>query len=189
MSLSDINKSIIELRSDYERNQMNYFTENDLVSSLYTILNRNLDKKWGLHSELRPYRINRKRMTLDGKNEWTEINLKSPSAGARVDLAVISRDEKYFEDAKTTAGNRFTRYWRLPLYPIEAFQAAIELKVRVSGNLRAIIKDIEKLSKIRLTNAQCQVFLLVFDRKGDPRTISEIRELAQANEINFISFP
>lgn len=71
------------------------------------------------------------------------------------------------------------RYWRFLIYPIEAFQAVFECKMRVQGNLSNIREDIKKLVKIKKGNSNCLTYMIVLDREASPISMNTIREYAR----------
>lgn len=167
-----------------------FLTESDVVSSLFCMLkdemkNRNVEG-FKVHVGLRPYIDgSNEKLVLKAKNssplgwEWKEH--KPKNSGAVVDVVVIDGKQRYFKKALEYEAKKIKKYWRLVNYPLEAFAVCIEVKIRVSGNMDRIEKDINELRKIRKTKKDCLVYFLVVDRKASIESIKEIRELCDKN--------
>jgi hypothetical protein len=153
-------------------------TEGDAASLLFCILkNRMKDTKFStfkIHSELRPFieEENKHKVIKRKGAEWEWAEHEPENSGAVVDIVIIDSDQEY---EKTACEKSDGKYWRIVSYPLEAFHACIEVKIRVSGNIRNIEKDISKLCKIREHNKQCLVYLTVVDRKAKPGDIEKIK--------------
>jgi hypothetical protein len=181
-----VRQCIDRIKRDYEDYREGFLTEGDATSSLFCKL-KNVMRKHGvteleIHRELRPYALDGAEAKVirlvDGAVDWAIHEPKN--AGAVVDLAIIERDEKYFNEAEKTSSQE---YWRILSYPLDAFVACIEVKVRVAGNIRRIRKDIEKLDRIRNTlqkrGKNCLVHLMVLDRRAPDKSIRTIAAMCR----------
>lgn len=183
-----VNQCVGRVTRDYENYKEGFFTEGDATSSLFCILKDSIRKHYAtkheVHRELRPYiscgeeAETRVLRLVDGAVDWT--TQKTKNTGAVVDLVIIERDEKYFDEAEKTSSQE---YWRILSYPLDAFVACIEVKVRVAGNIRRIRKDIEKLDRIRNTlqkrGKNCLVHLMVLDRRAPDKSIRTIAAMCR----------
>ena len=148
--------------------------------------NRNVEG-FKVHVGLRPYRKRSdEKLVLVAKDspseEWGWKEQK-PNSGAIVDVVVIDGKRKYFDQACTDEKIKNKECWRLVTYPLEAFAVCIEVKIRVSGNMDRIKKDINELRKIRETKKDCLVYFLVVDRKASIKSIKKIKELCDKNNV------
>jgi len=181
--LNDLKGLVEECLKEFVRNYGNdaypyeLLTEGDAASLLFCILkNRMKGPKFStfkIHSELRPFieEENKHKVIKRKGSEWEWAEHKPENSGAVVDIVIIDSDPEYSKKAEKSE----RKYWRIVSYPLEAFHACIEVKIRVSGNIRNIKKDISKLCKIREHNKQCLVYLTVVDRKATSEDIKEIK--------------
>ena len=79
------------------------------------------------------------------------------------------------------------RYWRILSYPLEAFRAAIMVKIRVKGNLLGIRKDIQVLRLLHKRNPECLPFLFICDRMSSEKNKAEIKRYCPS-EVRLIFF-
>jgi hypothetical protein len=181
-----IEDSIEEILKDYKREERSYLTEGDVICRLFLALSHKL--KVFVHSQMRPYARSGKDVLVIINGEWEKGN--KANKGSLVDLAIIDTDEKFWKDAfkkaKNDQGSKL-RYWRILSYPVEAFLAAIEVKIRVRGNVSRIYKDIEKLVAIRKKNPKCLAYLVVLDRCATPEDLEKIGRRAANENISFFS--
>lgn len=112
-------------------------------------------------------RISDEEVITEGK--WKR-QIKS-NAGNVVDLAVLTMGEKdrYWNIVLKKAikdkykkyrheNREGVRYWRTLSYPVEAFLSAIEIKVRVRGNKKRILKDIDNLHCLKNENSKFDLY-------------------------------
>jgi len=180
-----VDRSIREVRDAYKRSERNFLTEADIVSSLIQALRKHVQcDRIAIHSQLRPFLKKNGKVKVIGeerskdksrKRRW--IEQKRANKGARFDIALVSRDEKHWkkalENAKEDQGGKL-KYWRILSYPLEAFHAIVETKVRVSGNIDEIRGDIERLVMVRQENPRCLTFLVVMDKKAKSKDLERI---------------
>jgi len=141
-----------------------------------------------IHSELRPW-IKNGNEILRG-DQWVNLERARVNYAAKVDLAIT--DPEYFKDAYEKIrkiqglGDRL-KYWRILLYPLKAFHAIFEIKVRVSGNKRRIVDDLNKLSLLYCRNKTCKYYLIVLDRAATNKQMLSIKnEALKHPHIKFI---
>jgi hypothetical protein len=155
---------IIQEFSDDARYKL---TESDLVMYTHTAISDKVGRH-RIHSELVPYlRENGNLKVIRKINDEIKWASYTPR-GMRFDLCVLKPDKKYFEDAvqvrtERTHDSRIHRS-RIPLYPRKAIKIAIEFKVRGTGGLVKIKKDIRKLSLLCSTDSDCIGFFVLLDR-------------------------
>lgn len=184
-------KAIVEdclkkLVKHYEEQEEDFLTEGDVASSLFCMLkdemkNRNVEG-FKVHVGLRPYKdtnlVLKAKDSDSGEWEWKKHEPKN--SGAVVDIVIVEKKNQHFTKAKKLSPEN---YWRLVTYPLESFVVCIEVKIRVSGNMDRIEKDINELWKIRETKEDCLVYLLVVDRKISIKNIEKIKELRDKNNV------
>lgn len=99
--------------------------------------------------------------------------------GSIVDIIVIDSDESYWKDAcrkaKKDQGSRKLKYWRIVSYPVKAFRAAIEVKVKVRSNFSGIRRDVKKLETLKEADSDCLLFLVVLDRRASVEDLDEVK--------------
>jgi len=181
-----VEECLRKLVKSYEEHEEDFLTERDAVCTLFCMLKDEMKKGneegFKIHSELRPYiegkNTNRVIKQVKGVVKWKEH--KPKNSGAVVDIVIVSSKQKYFERAKEFSSKK---YWRLVTYPLEAFVACIEVKIRVSGNIKRIEKDIDKLCKIRDTKKNCLVYLVVVDRKASADSKKRIEKCCRKNGV------
>jgi len=166
-----------------------FLTEGDVASSLFCMLkcemkNQNVEG-FKVHVGLRPYRkrSNEKLVLMlkDSPSKEWKWKEQKPNSGAIVDVVVIDGKRKYFDQACTDEKIKNKECWRLVIYPLEAFAVCIEVKIRVSGNMDRIEKDINELRKIRETKKDCLIYLVIVDRKASKEDIEKVRNLCNDN--------
>jgi len=194
-------EAIHQLVEDYQLDaeQGRFLTENDAACRLFALLDEKSNAyDIGVHSELRPFCCGDHtndvknclviRENKDGKIAWDKQGDDAKN-GSRVDICLISQNGRYLKKAKLKAkfdqlGPNFDhagtdlKYWRILSYPVEAFQAAIEIKIKVHKNMTRIKKDIEKMAVLKQNNDQCQTYLVVLDRQADHKYIEKIKNIA-----------
>jgi len=174
-----------ELAELYQDEKSMFLTENDVVLWLGRMLHDVVGQGLEVHSELRPWIPED---LVIRANKWDE--LKQLNWCSKVDLAVT--DSKYFQLAydkiKKIQGKKSgLKYWRILLYPLEAFRAVFEVKARVSGNLDLIYEDIEKLSLMQCRHEDCEYYLLVFDKAASDEHLKQIEEeVSRYDSINYV---
>lgn len=145
-----------------------------------------------IHSELRPYDFKKRKAIHDEK--WSDI--KQVNHAAKFDLTLVETSEQYWYQAfqhildhqSKNIKKKRIRYWRFLVYPLRAFKAAIEFKIRVQGNKDNIMKDVKKLSLLHQKNTCCLKYLIILDRKASDRTIQTIiEEISQREGIQLIT--
>ncbi len=168
-----------KIRTDYNDNyHEKYFTESDVVIGLARHLaNCNSDGA-GVHSELRPFFGDSKSREVIGSKKSDWVHTDKTVEGACVDLAVVKYGV-HLKKASSLKANIQTEYWRMPLYPVEGFKAAIEVKVRVKGNVHAIENDMKKLSLIRSKNNSCLCYVLILDALAKDKQNNKLKKLMQ----------
>ncbi|MCD6474586.1 MAG: hypothetical protein J7K47_06780 [Thermoplasmata archaeon] len=191
-----IEKAIGNILTDYKKNEKRYTTEGDVVAHLFCELQKVFKKKEEiiLHSQVRPFdkdKESKVRVIKEGK--W--IEQPQANAGSVVDLAILTMGEndKYWEIAfekamKDQYKNKYKnknglKYWRILSYPVEAFLAAIEIKVRVDNNKKRIFEDIDKLHCLKSKNPNCLTYMLVLDRYASKNILRSIEERAEEKEV------
>ena len=168
-----VEKVIEEVLEDYEKDEdkKTYTTEGDIVSHIFArLLEAPIwDKNIKIHSQVRPFKgeIGKEKVIRDGK--WKDQQGKA-NAGSVVDLAILDMRDRYWKKALEKAikdqfgegrSEGSLRYWRILSYPVEAFRAAIEVKIRVRGNRKKIFKDVEKLCAIKRENPECLTCMVI----------------------------
>jgi len=190
-----VEECLSKLVRAYEADCENFLTESDVASSLSCLLKDKMKKQdvgeFRVHSGLRPY------IEEDGKDalvlrtedsssiEWKWKKHEPKNSGSVVDIVIVSKKRDYFEKAKDTSATILKKYWRLVTYPLEAFKVCIEVKIRVSGNIKRIKRDINKLRMIREANKDCLVYLIVADRRALPTSKENIKNCCEENDIPF----
>ncbi len=147
---SAIAAAIESVARRYSANPRGYLTESDLVVELASELKRRV-RGWSLrvHCGLRP-RWN-DAVIRDGA--WVRLQMERRGPfGHAIDVAIIDDSDEPWEKALEWVEG--VKYWRVLSYPVEAFVAAIEVKVRVHNNLRRIRLDIESLRAMREANRE-----------------------------------
>ena len=191
-----VEKVIEEVLEDYEKDEdgKTYTTEGDIVSHIFARLSAPVgDRNIKIHSQVRPFKgeIGKEKVIRDGK--WKDQQGKA-NAGSVVDLAILDMRDRYWKKALEKAikdqfgedrSEGSLRYWRILSYPVEAFRVAIEVKIRVRGNKKKILKDVEKLCAIKRESPECLTYMVIADRCAPPNTISDIKEYAERNGIKF----
>ncbi len=168
----------------YNKSQQDFLTEGDSVSSLFCILKKEMERRdikgFKIHRELRPYTEERDTKYVikveDKEAKWGKQETRN--SGAVVDIVIVDDDMEYFEAARDYSPRK---YWRILSYPLEAFVACIEVKIKVFGNNRRITKDIDKLCLIRETvaekfNRKCLVYMCVMDRRASSKSIRTVED-------------
>ena len=192
-----IEDAIEELINDYKKDRKRvsekiYFTETDVVCKLYSFLHDKLGENLVIHSELRPYMLkgeNNPNVYVIGKTKWEEQ--KKANEGARIDLAIIDTEETNWKSAfeKAKRDQKWKQnglnYWRILSYPLKVFKVAIEIKIRVRGNIKGIEEDIEKLKMIRKENPKCLTYMVILDRYA---SFNEIKEFLDDREVSCYFF-
>lgn len=171
-----------------------FLTESDVASSLFCMLKDEMKKRsidrFKIHGGLRPYIEERGTDLVIRDRDSSSVEWKKhmpKNSGSVVDIVIVNSEKKYFRRAKKISPKN---YWRLVTYPLEAFAVCIEIKIRVSGNIKRIKKDINKLRKIRETNRNCLVYLAVLDRKASNRSKENIEKYCHENGVPlYIAFP
>ena len=192
ISENEIDGLLNILISNYRADEKYILTEADATNRFYEILSQNLIlQKYDLsiHSELRPF-IKQKngKYKIIKKGKWT--NEGRINEGAKFDLSIINNSnyfwDKAFKKVVRAQTNDETRvkYWRFLSYPLEAFKAVFEFKIRVQGNIRdskknprGISKDIEKLNVLHSENEDCLKYLVILDRKISEKNYHKIRNM------------
>ena len=180
-----VSESIESIVKSYSRpeNKILYLTEGDVVASLYSILRDRLKgvEDVTVHSQLRPYDARSKEVRVIGERE-KKMQWKTQSRandGSIVDIIVIDSDESYWKDAcrkaKKDQGSRKLKYWRIVSYPVKAFRAAIEVKVKVRSNFSGIRRDVKKLETLKEADSDCLLFLVVLDRRASVEDLDEVK--------------
>jgi len=187
-----INRCVEKITDNYEKKKEDYLTEGDVTSSLFCLLKDEMEKHniegLKIHRELRPYvKMENNSYVIkqvNGAIKWEQH--KPKNSGAVVDIAIIKSEQEYFEQAEEVAPKK---YWRLLTYPLDAFVACIEVKIRVSGNISRIKKDIDKLCKIRDTihdrGKECFVHLVVLDSEVSDQSRKKIENLCKGFSVGF----
>lgn len=171
-----ITGAIRKLIIEYSEATRFFMTESDVIMRIHLLLCEEGVDRHQIHSELRPYRIkNREVQVLTGQG-WVK---KGQNNGSKLDLSVIDISPNYWDMAyamapKTSSGQ--PRYWRFILCPCEAFEAAIEVKVRVGGNHTRIGRDIEELAWLHEENPDCLLYYIVLDKAASSRILDRVRE-------------
>lgn len=190
-----INIAIKNIINDYRCHIKKYTTEGDVIANLFAQLSHNKFKNLYIHSQVRPFKgnIGNEEVIIDGN--WRKQ--EKANSGCIVDLAILDLQDKYWKKTilkankdqkiKRNSNEKTLKYWRILSYPVEAFHAAIEVKVRVKNNKSRIIKDIKKLSIIKKTNPKCLTYLIIVDRCTSKKTIKNIQKYAERNRIKFYS--
>lgn len=200
-----VDAAVTQLVNDYGLNAERgyYLTENDATCKLFAMLmEKSEQNKIGVHSELRPFCSGDRESEIEncqvikedigGRMSW-DYQGQDAKNGSRVDICLIAQDRRYLDKAILKAkidqiGPSLDRtrtdlkYWRILSYPVEAFRAAIEIKVKVHRNMTRIRKDIEKLAVLKQKNSQCLTYLVVLDRQADPKDIEKIRKIARKRD-------
>lgn len=196
-----VERALVELEKDYRRFEETYLTEGDVVASLLCSLRNLLEKESGrltVHAQLRPYKRTREGCMVlkevKRKIEWAAQ--RKANEGTLLDVAVTDLNNEYWRETYTKAledqhKNRNPRrseidlkYWRMLSCPVEAFKAAIEIKIRLWGNHQYIKRDIDKLAKLREMNKNCLAYCLVIDRKQNGRRVGELRKYAKNRNVH-----
>lgn len=177
-------KSLVEtclrdLLKKYAKHEEDFLTEGDVASSLFCMLKDEMKKQgvegFKVHVGLRPYKDTN--LVLKAKDsdsvEWEWEDFKPRNSGSVVDIVIVEKKNHHFTKAENLSPKN---YWRLITYPLEAFAVCIEVKIRVSGNIDRIRKDINKLCRIRETKKDCLVYLVVVDRKALNNKMGDIKE-------------
>jgi len=163
-----------------------FLTEGDVASSLFCMLKDEMKKQgvegFKVHVGLRPYKDTNLVLKAEDSDsvEWEWKEHEPKNSGAVVDIVIVERKNQHFTKAKKLSPEN---YWRLVTYPLEAFAVCIEVKIRVSGNIKRIKKDIKKLCKIRKANENCLVYLVVMDRKASNISIENIKKICGKNGV------
>jgi len=172
-----IEDAIKELINNYKKDRERVsekicLTENDVVCKLYSLLHGNLGENLEIHSELRPYipkGENNVNVDVIRNTGWEKQN--GANEGAKIDLAIIDTIESYWKQAFKKAKKdqnwekkEGLKYWRILSYPLNAFRAVIEIKIKVRNNYPRIRRDIEKLKMIKKENPACLTYMVVLDR-------------------------
>lgn len=184
-----IEATISSFGRKYNKYKKRYLTEADVVSDLFSMLDQRLkqDPNLAVHSQLRPF--SGENRVIRGK-VWKQVSWisqqKDPRRGSLVDIAVIDMSEAYWKRALNKA-KRFD-YWRILSYPVEAFRAALEVKIRVKGNFDTIKRDIVKLVKIRNKSPDCLSYLIVSDRKSVREDRERIKKFGREQGIRCFIF-
>lgn len=192
---STIESTLLRVKADYNANPRKYLTENDIVFQAYRHLQDEVlsdESKLSIHSELRPYKFEEKKGIHD--NGWA--CLKQINHASKCDLAIVDSNKLYWNKTKKkiitlhsvkNPNKKKLRYWRFLIYPVEAFRAVFEFKMRVQGNLTNIREDIDKLVLIHEANPDCLTFMIILDRKASPKSMNTIREYSQMKGIQLLT--
>ncbi len=189
----DIENLLIQLIEKYNSNERYVLTESDLVNRFYhMILTSDILSKHDLilHSELRPF---------DGVHvihdqKWEKVN--QINYAAKFDLALLDPHNKFWKEAfekvlegQTRHGKRKgIQYWRFLSYPLSAYKAVFEFKIRAKGNTTRIKEDIKKLDLLHERNLDCLTYLILLDRKAPKITIERVKkELEKHKHIRFFT--
>lgn len=187
--------AILQIINNYKRTPRAYLTEADVVSDLACDLKSMIMTKHGelaVHCELRPFQeINLHKRNTKQKylvivgDRW--VPQQRANSGAHFDIIVVSNDKEFwrraYENALYYQGKRRKRkvlsYWRFLSYPVDAFYAVVEVKVRVSGNVSKIKRDMDRLFALQKKNSNCFTYVLVLDRKAKPRDKKYLKEYSE----------
>ncbi|MGD6810454.1 MAG: hypothetical protein ACQCN3_12215 [Candidatus Bathyarchaeia archaeon] len=165
-------KSIDALKLQYELNENAFFTENDVICELFSIIKSNIDDAFQVHSEIRPYFVDKEKFEIRcDKNTWVQCTKNN--MGDVIDVVIFGPNETYFKEAF----EKTKKYscWRLLSHPVELIKAAIEVKIRVNGNRKRVDWDINKLSLISAKNKTCLLLFLVLDRNAKASCLEQIK--------------
>jgi len=191
-----IETAIGNILTDYKKNEKRYTTEGDVVAHLFCELQKVFEKREEiiLHFQVRPfYKDEESKVRVIKEGKW--IEQPQANAGSVVDLAILTMGEndKYWREAfqkamKDQYKNKYKnknglKYWRILSYPVEAFLAAIEIKVRVDKNKKRIFEDIDKLYCLKSKNPNCLSYILVLDRYASENILRSIEERAKEKEV------
>ena len=177
-----IEKALTELVSDYCKHPTKYMTENDIVIQAHKLIQKhvlNTKQKLSLHSELRPY-------IFEGdigihEMDWNPVD--QINHASKCDLAIIDTSSIHWDKTMKKIVCLHSRkrrkkklnYWRFLVYPVKAFKAAFEFKMRVRGNLSNIEEDILKLNLIRCKNSKCLTYMIILDKEASNKNMKTIR--------------
>jgi hypothetical protein len=205
-----IKDSINELVIQYNRSPWSFTTESDVTNKLYSLLQGRLDSEDAvIHSELRPFlRMSQGKepqyLVIKDRKEPQWIGQEKANGGAMIDIVVVDGEERFRKEALEKAtreqrnkeimklrrkgiepieGSLKLRYWRMLSYPVKAFRAAIEVKIKVSGNVSKIKNDVKKLRKIRDENRECRLYLLVLDRMAASKKLEDLKGFAKSHDV------
>ena len=189
-----IKATLNRLVNDYKSNPRKYLTENDIVIQAHRFLQDGIisnESKLSIHSEFRPYNFREGKGIHNDK--WT--CLRHINHASKCDVAIVDSDTKYWKITKEKIKclhskklkKKKLRYWRFLVYPIEAFKAIFEFKMRVQGNLSNIREDIDKLVLIKEANSSCLTYMIVLDRKATSKSMNTIREYAREKDIPLLT--
>lgn len=195
MSQAQISQTKIEsalrlLCCEYNTTPRKFMTESDIVIQAHKLLQDVVIKnkpKHAIHSELRPYKFDKKQGIKD--NHWRCLD--QINHAAKCDLAIVLSNETFWKKTKDkitclqskNPNKKKLRYWRFLIYPVEAFQAAFEFKMRVQGNLTNIREDIDKLVQIKKGEPDCLTYMIVLDKVASPISMNTIREYSRKKGI------
>lgn len=185
----DLDRLMKELVEKYEKCERLILTESDLVNRVFSMILRSgipENHTLGIHTELRPF-IGKEAIRGEKWQTVEPINY-----AAKCDLVLIDPATKFWSEAyskvwdyQTNHGEKRDdlRYWRFLAYPVEAFRAVFEFKIRVKGNTRGIKKDIKKLCLIKCKNPDCLTYLVILDRKGTTKELQKIKNELETEEV------
>jgi len=189
----DIDKILSKIVQEYKDNKRLILTESDLVNIVYSrIATSGIRDNHSvlIHSELRPI----KGVEAIRDEKWQPV--KPINYAKKVDLVLIDSAKKHWKEAyeyvksyQTKDGEKGSdlRYWRFLAYPVDAFKAVLEFKIRVNGNSSGIKKDIKKLSLIRCKKPDCLTYLVILDRKGRPSLMNKIIDESNTKNLRLYS--
>jgi len=195
MIFRKIKSALNDVTESYWNDIQFMLTESDLVAKVFSLLDGELGK-FQVHSEIRPFKklsatksrvIRKRNKDENNKKDVEYVWLKADrNTGTRFDLCVIDTECKFWKEAieKAKGERNALRYWRLPSYPFKGIRAVIEFKVRVSGNIKRIGYDIQKLKKMCERNNQCLGFLVILDRCAPDRGITDIIDMIEGTGIH-----
>lgn len=176
---SEYDQVVLDLVSLYQKKRTIFLSEGDSVLHLNTLLHNIPDFSLEVHSELRPW-IQDSDEILRGQG-WENLEGAQVNWAAKVDLAVT--DPGYFKAAyekirEIQGKKKELKYWRILLYPLKAFHAIFEIKVKVHRNKSRIVKDLNKLTSLYRKNENCQYYLIVLDRAATIKRLQSIEQEA-----------
>jgi len=166
-----IKQSLQELEKKYCSNQKDFLTEADVVSFLISNLRKKIKEGLRVHSQLRPFYQTEERYYVIKKEgeTWGWRLQRKANEGAVFDVVVVDDYDRYFKQAlekarKDQGAPLNLKYWRMLSYPVEAFHAVLEVKIRLSGNVKEIGQvELPKLSAIQ-EKRNCLLYYVVIDR-------------------------
>lgn len=168
----NIRMSIRDLIDDYDQSPTSYLTESDVVASLACRLRECLKGK-SVHIGLCPVRGSEEMIV--GESKQFDV----ANRGCAVDIAVLERE--LVQSAVSKDGEK--KYWRYLKFPVEDLKAAIEVKVRVSGNKGRIRDDVKKLKTIGKASRHCLTYLVILDKRARERQLEDVLRKAKEHNV------